>query len=192
MGCSLPGSSVHGIFQVIVLEWIAISFSRGSSQSRDWTWVSRIVDRHFTVWATKADKYTWPARRISLPVILYERTPAPDTKSFVGGVHWQSPAHTRECAWQGDWEIAYQVFSDSIKVGGFHIFCILIRLRVRALNWIGSSKDSCSPGTTECDFTWNSDFADIKEKGVTEDEIVGRHHQLNGHEFEQILGDTEG
>ena len=37
MNCSLPGSSVHGIFQAIVLEWIAISFSRGSSQPRDQT-----------------------------------------------------------------------------------------------------------------------------------------------------------
>ena len=49
MDCSLPGSSVHGIFQAIVLEWIAISFSKGSSQPRDQTWVSRIVDRRFTV-----------------------------------------------------------------------------------------------------------------------------------------------
>ena len=39
MDCSLPGSSVHGIFQAIVLEWIAISFSRGSSQPRDRTQV---------------------------------------------------------------------------------------------------------------------------------------------------------
>ena len=53
MDCSLPGSSVHGIFQAIVLEWIAISFSRGSSQSRDQTRVSRIVNRHFTVCATR-------------------------------------------------------------------------------------------------------------------------------------------
>ena len=52
MDCSLPGSSVHGIFQAIVLEWIAISFSRGSSQPRDRTWVSYTVDRRFTVWAT--------------------------------------------------------------------------------------------------------------------------------------------
>ena len=51
--CSLPGSSVHGIFQVIVLEWIAISFSRGSSWPRDPTQVSHIVDRCFTVWATR-------------------------------------------------------------------------------------------------------------------------------------------
>ena len=53
MDCSLPGSSVHGIFQAIVLTWIAISFSRGSSQCRDRTWVSRIVDRRFPVWATR-------------------------------------------------------------------------------------------------------------------------------------------
>ena len=53
MDCSLPGSSVHGIFQAIVLEWTAISFSRGSSQPRDWTRVSHIVDRRFTVWATR-------------------------------------------------------------------------------------------------------------------------------------------
>ena len=55
MGCSLPHSSVHGIFQAIVLEWIAISFSRGSSQPRAQTWVSRTVDRCFTVWATKEE-----------------------------------------------------------------------------------------------------------------------------------------
>ena len=53
MDCSLPGSSVHGIFQAIVLEWIVISFSRGSSRPRDRTRVSRIADRHFTVWATR-------------------------------------------------------------------------------------------------------------------------------------------
>ena len=38
--CTLPSSSVHGIFQARVLEWIAISFSRGSSQPRNRTLVS--------------------------------------------------------------------------------------------------------------------------------------------------------
>ena len=47
--CSLPGSSIHGIFQARVLEWVAISFSRGSSQPRAQTQVSRIVGRRFTV-----------------------------------------------------------------------------------------------------------------------------------------------
>ena len=44
----LPGSSVHGIFQARLPEWIAISFSRGSSWPRDQTQVSRIAGRRFT------------------------------------------------------------------------------------------------------------------------------------------------
>ena len=53
MNCNLPGSSVHGIFQARIQEWVAISFSRGSSLSRDQTRVSRIVGRCFTIWATR-------------------------------------------------------------------------------------------------------------------------------------------
>ena len=49
MDCSLPCSPVRGIFQARVLEWAAISFSRGSSQPRDRTRVSRIVGRRFTI-----------------------------------------------------------------------------------------------------------------------------------------------
>ena len=52
MDCSLPDSSIHGIFKATVLEWVAISFSRGSSWPRDRTQVSRIVGRCFTIWAT--------------------------------------------------------------------------------------------------------------------------------------------
>ena len=52
MDCSLLGSSLHGIFQAIVLEWVAISFSRGSSWPRDRIRVSCIVDRRFTIRAT--------------------------------------------------------------------------------------------------------------------------------------------
>ena len=48
MDCSLSGSSIHGIFQARVLEWIAISFSRGSSQPRNRTPVFRIAGRRFT------------------------------------------------------------------------------------------------------------------------------------------------
>ena len=58
MDCSPPGSSVHGILQARILEWVTIPFSRGSSQPRDWTQVSFIADNfcsHLTeptVWAT--------------------------------------------------------------------------------------------------------------------------------------------
>ena len=57
MDCSLPGSSVHGIFQARLLEWVAVLFSRGSSQPRDWTQVSCIAGRFFTIWATREAKW---------------------------------------------------------------------------------------------------------------------------------------
>ena len=59
--CSLPSSSVHGILQARILEWGAISFSRGSSWPRDRTWVSRIGDRCFNLWATREAPwlFTW-------------------------------------------------------------------------------------------------------------------------------------
>ena len=53
IGCSLPGSSVHGIFQAKILEWLAIPFSRGSSWARDWTMISCVAGRLFTIWATR-------------------------------------------------------------------------------------------------------------------------------------------
>ena len=53
MDCSLPGSSVHGILQARILEWIAIPYSRGSSQPKDQTQVSYIAGRFFTIRATR-------------------------------------------------------------------------------------------------------------------------------------------
>ena len=49
MDCSPPSSSIHGIFQARIVEWVAISFSRGSSPPRDRTQVSSIAGRHFTI-----------------------------------------------------------------------------------------------------------------------------------------------
>ena len=57
MDCSPPGSSVYGILQARILEWVTISSSRGSSQPRDWTWVSCIAGRFFTIWATRKAQY---------------------------------------------------------------------------------------------------------------------------------------
>ena len=53
MDCSPPHSSIHRILQARILEWVAIPFCKGSSQPRDWTWVSCIAGRFFTVWATR-------------------------------------------------------------------------------------------------------------------------------------------
>ena len=52
MDGSPPGSSVHGILQARILDWVAISSFKGSSQHRDWTQVSHIAGGFFTIWAT--------------------------------------------------------------------------------------------------------------------------------------------
>ena len=51
--CSPPGFFVHGILRARILEWVAIPFSRGSSQLKDQTWVSNIAGRFFIIWATR-------------------------------------------------------------------------------------------------------------------------------------------
>ena len=74
MDCSLPGSSIYGIFQARVLEWVAIAFSRKSSQPRDRTRVSRIAGRRFTVWATReaTKPISWRIHPTSgLPTVSY-------------------------------------------------------------------------------------------------------------------------
>ena len=50
---NLPGSSVHGILQARILEWVAIPFYRGSSWPRDQTQISHLAGRFFIIWATK-------------------------------------------------------------------------------------------------------------------------------------------
>ena len=60
MDCSLPGSSIHRIFQARILEWIAISFSRGSSRPMNRTQVSCLAGRYFTIWATRKSPLSKP------------------------------------------------------------------------------------------------------------------------------------
>ena len=55
--CNPIDNTVHGILQVRIPEWVAIPFSRGSSQLRDWTQVSHIAGGFFTSWATGKDHY---------------------------------------------------------------------------------------------------------------------------------------
>ena len=53
MDCSLPGSSIHGILQARILEWVTIPFFRGSSWPRDWIHVSWTASSFFTFWTTR-------------------------------------------------------------------------------------------------------------------------------------------
>ena len=82
MNYSLLGSSVHGILQARILEWVAISFSRRYSQPRDWTQVSHIVGRCFTVWATRVDVYKdyTIRKKMNQTFREYDSSPFPNLK----------------------------------------------------------------------------------------------------------------
>ena len=95
MDCSLPGSSLHGILQARILEWVAIPFSKESFWPRGQTWVSCIRGRFFTVWATREALNHWTGRGFSIPICLMRviSSVVPETTSL-----W---AHTGLMRWAG-------------------------------------------------------------------------------------------
>ena len=103
--CSSPDSSVHGILQVRILEWVAIPFSRGSSWPRDWTWVSCVsctTGRFFT---------TVPPRKPKVKVKVAQSCPTLcDPMDYtVRGIlqarilEWVAIPFSRGSSWPRDW-----------------------------------------------------------------------------------------
>ena len=92
MNYSLPGSSVHGILHTRKLEWVAIPFSRGSSQPRDESQVSCIAGGLFTNWAMREakDLATREATRTSLVAQLIKNPPAM-RETWVRTLGWEDP-----------------------------------------------------------------------------------------------------
>ena len=65
--CNPMNYTVHGILQAKILEWVAFPFSRGSSQPRDQSQVSRTAGRFFTSWATREAQEHWSGWPIPSP-----------------------------------------------------------------------------------------------------------------------------
>ena len=105
MDCSPPGSSVHGISQGRILEWVAISYSRASSWARDQTHVYCITGRFYTIWAT----------REAPPLVLFKTSVLTSThgnypswslrhnilKAMVPGLPWWSSGYESACQCKG-------------------------------------------------------------------------------------------
>ena len=69
--CGPPGSSVHGVLQTRILEWVAISFCRGSSRPRDWTQVScigRHTVYHWAIWEAHNGERAYTKKLTLLPL----------------------------------------------------------------------------------------------------------------------------
>ena len=105
MDCSPPGSSVHGIFQARILEGVAISFSRGSSQPRDRTQVSGIVGR---LYCLSDQGIPWWMNE--LEIFSIESVSIFSTES-VEECQWHAPKQQRETIRPVNPHIAY--FSDT-------------------------------------------------------------------------------
>ena len=86
--CNSPGSSVHWILQARLLEWVTVPFSRGSSQPRDWIWLSRIAGRFFIIWATR-----------EVPSNTHTHTHTHTHWTHVESVGWCKPAEENCSVW---------------------------------------------------------------------------------------------
>ena len=110
MDWSPPGFSIHWILQARMLEWVAISSSRGSFQPRDWTWVSHVAGRFFTIWATR-EAYTYMLHVKSLQSCLTLCDPvdsSPPGSSIhgilqAGILEWVTMPSSRGSSWPRDW-----------------------------------------------------------------------------------------
>ena len=93
MDCSPPGSSIHGISQARILEWVAIPFSRGSSQSRDQTHFSYIAGGFFTTkpWGQPKQRETALQQYGSCAARQFSKsaTPAPGSTAHGDGASSQ-------------------------------------------------------------------------------------------------------
>ena len=88
MDCSPPGFSIHGIFQARILEWVAISFARGSSQHMDQTHISCLAGTLFTTEPLGKPKAMFSSVAHSCPTICDSNTLAPWCKE---PTHWKRP-----------------------------------------------------------------------------------------------------
>ena len=106
--CSPPGSSVHRISQARTLEWIVISFSRGSSQPKDQTRVFCIGGRFFTLWATRFRFDTVCSSRL-------EKAMAPHSSILAWKIPWtEEPGRLQSMGSlrvQNDWATSLSVFT---------------------------------------------------------------------------------
>ena len=97
MVCNLPGSSVHGILQARILEWVAIPFSRGCSWPRIRTQISCIAGRFLTIWTTREAWYVVYLRAIvhgtGLSPHIVAELHCNDCNTHLAHVYWIFTGH---------------------------------------------------------------------------------------------------
>ena len=205
LDCSLPGSSVHGILQVRILEWLIYLFSKESSQPRNQTGVSGTAGRFFTSWATR-EAHDKPRQYIKK-----QRHHFAD-KGLYSQSYGFSSSHVQ--MWELDhkesWVLKNWCFQTVVleKILESPLDCKEIKLANTNLGNQSQIFIGRTDAEAETPILWPPDVKNWliwkdpdagadwsqEEKRTTEDEMVGWHHRLYGHEFEQApgVGDRQG
>ena len=176
MDCNLPGSSIRGILQARILEWVAICFSRGSSPPRDRTQVSCVAGRLFTIWATREG----PSKL--LVNLLFTRTPRSTPVSSLplngdcGAVKIRVNLDCKEI--------------QPVHSKGSQSLVFIGRTDAKAetpILWPPHAKSWLIGKDPVAGRDWGQE-----EKGTTEDEMAGWHHWLDGRESQWTPGVGDG
>ena len=162
--CNPMDYTVHGILQARILERVAFPFSRGSSQPKDWTQVSRIAGRFFTNWVIRdAHKEGWVPKNGYFRIAVLEKT-------------FESPLDSKEIN-----QSILKKINPEYSLKG-----LVLKLKFQyfghLMQRVNSLEKNPDPGKD-----WRPE-----EKRMTKDEMVGWHHWLNVQEFEQTPGDSKG
>ena len=199
MDCSLQGSSVHGIFQARVLEWVAISFSRESSQLRDRTrspalqtgaLPSEPPGKPYLDSILKSRNITLPTKdclvkAMVFPVVMY------------GCESWtiKKPEHQRIntfdlWCWRRLLKVPWTARRSNQPIlkeisPEYSLEGLMLKLKLQYFGHLMRRTDSMEK-------TLMLGKIEGRKRGTTEDEVFGWDHQINGHEFEQALGVGDG
>ena len=199
MDCSLQGSSVHGIFQARVLEWVAISFSRESSQLRDRTrspalqtgaLPSEPPGKPYLDSILKSRDITLPTKdclvkAMVFPVVMY------------GCESWtiKKPEHQRIntfdlWCWRRLLKVPWTARRSNQPIlkeisPEYSLEGLMLKLKLQYFGHLMRRTDSMEK-------TLMQGKTEGRKRGTTEDEVFGWDHQINGHEFEQALGVGDG
>ena len=202
MDCSLPGFSAHRISQVRLLEWVAISFSRDLPNPGIEPGSLTLVGRFLTIWATR-EAHDKPRQCIKKQR-RYFANKGPSSQSYgFSSSHGQMWELDHEESWAlTNWCFQIVVLENSLqspldckeikpvnpKGNQSWIFTGRSDAEAEApVLWLPDAKSRLIRKEPDAGKDWRRE-----EKGTTEDEMIGWHHCLSGHEFEQILGDCEG
>ena len=171
MDCGLPGSSVHGIFQARVLEWSAIAFS--DDQPRQYIKKQR---HYFANKGPSSQNYGVSSSHVWMWELDHKESWVPKNWCFWTVVLEKTLENPLDCK-----EIK------PVNPKGNQSWIFIARTDVEAevpILWPPDVKNWLIRKDLQAGKDWRQE-----EKGMTEDEMVGWHHWLDGHEFEQTLGD---